>query len=327
MRRSTAGSPRGAAVGDSGAAQNLIRTFPRKGVRFIGEVREENKAAAPAPELTAEPRPELALPEKPSIAVRRRFGTWIHSRAALPLLALVCTTVAIAAAIAQWSRPAAPNTDSGRAIIVTPFRNQVDGAAHASLGEAIAERIAVELARLPATRIIGQNTAAAYADRPMDSRQLNRELRVRLPVDGSVTSTGGAVRVEAALVDAAADAVRWSDHFDFAEAQSPQLEDDIVTLIIRPLVLVLMREEANRAAAKESAEQTADDLVWRGWEAAFGRPLSQADQPGHIVRRHLSAAGHCIGAPPATGHRGSTIGWSLGANGGGAALQSKWFDR
>jgi TolB-like protein len=58
------------AVGDSGAAQTLIRTFARKGVRFVGEVREEAKPPALAPEMAAEPgRPELALPDKPSIAV------------------------------------------------------------------------------------------------------------------------------------------------------------------------------------------------------------------------------------------------------------------
>jgi TolB-like protein len=58
------------AVGDSGAAQTLIRTFARKGVRFVGEVREEGKPAAFAPEMAADPkRAELALPDKPSIAV------------------------------------------------------------------------------------------------------------------------------------------------------------------------------------------------------------------------------------------------------------------
>src|SRR5262249_992952 len=55
------------AVGDSGVGQALIRTFARKGVRFVGEVREEAEPAAPAPELAAEPRrPELALPDKQS---------------------------------------------------------------------------------------------------------------------------------------------------------------------------------------------------------------------------------------------------------------------
>jgi len=85
------------------------------------------------------------------------------------------------------------------------------------------------------------------------------------------------MRVEAALVDTTADAVRWSDHFDFAGGASPQLADEIVTLIIRPLVLVLEQEEASRAAAKEPAAQTADNLVWRG-AAAFDRPLSQTNR-------------------------------------------------
>jgi DNA-binding winged helix-turn-helix (wHTH) protein len=83
------------AVGDSGTGQTLIRTFARKGVRFVGEVREEGTASAPS-------RPSALL-------ARRGFGAWIHSRAALALVALVCATVAITAVIVQWSRPAAPD--------------------------------------------------------------------------------------------------------------------------------------------------------------------------------------------------------------------------
>ena len=234
----------------------------------------------PSVTLADERSPEVGAASAPSnpsaIPGRGGLGAWIHSRAALGLLALVCAAVAITAVIVQWSRPTALNSDGGPAIVVMPFRNQGDGAAQTKIGEAIAERIAVELARLPATRIVAQNTAAAYADRPIDSRQLYRELRVRYAVVGSVTAAGGGVHVEAALVDTTGDAVRWSDHSDFADGAA-QLADDIVALIIRPLVLVLEQEEANRAAAKEPAEQTADDLVWRG-AAAFDRPLSQANR-------------------------------------------------
>src|SRR5262245_19747386 len=35
------------AVGDSGASQRLIKTLPRKGVRFVGTVREESHPASP----------------------------------------------------------------------------------------------------------------------------------------------------------------------------------------------------------------------------------------------------------------------------------------
>jgi len=50
-------------IGDSGEHQNLIRTVARKGLRFIGSVREESAAAA-------EPTPQiLPLPDRPAIAV------------------------------------------------------------------------------------------------------------------------------------------------------------------------------------------------------------------------------------------------------------------
>jgi adenylate cyclase len=60
------------AIGDSGEAQRLIKTLPRKGIRFVGIVREEEgKPAAVAPTVAIpEPlHPSSALLDKPSIAV------------------------------------------------------------------------------------------------------------------------------------------------------------------------------------------------------------------------------------------------------------------
>ena len=60
------------AIGDSGEAQRLIKTLPRKGIRFVGIVREdEGKPPAAAPTVTTfEPsHPSPALPDKPSIAI------------------------------------------------------------------------------------------------------------------------------------------------------------------------------------------------------------------------------------------------------------------
>jgi TolB-like protein/Tfp pilus assembly protein PilF len=55
-----------AALGDDGRKQRLIRTFPRKGLRFMGTVLEEQVIARDA---RKDPRPAAALPAKPSIAV------------------------------------------------------------------------------------------------------------------------------------------------------------------------------------------------------------------------------------------------------------------
>ncbi|MFT4118617.1 winged helix-turn-helix domain-containing protein [Bradyrhizobium sp.] len=55
------------ALGDDGATQRLIKTIPRKGFRFVGEVREKSEAAlAPAGPGQVPARP---APDRPAIAV------------------------------------------------------------------------------------------------------------------------------------------------------------------------------------------------------------------------------------------------------------------
>jgi DNA-binding winged helix-turn-helix (wHTH) protein len=103
------------AIGDSGAEQRLIRTLPRKGVRFVGEVREEQRvpavAAANSPEShdveTVEldrserlavppadnPNPEalslvIAAPAKPRHVFARR-----RSAAAVAAIGVLCFAV------------------------------------------------------------------------------------------------------------------------------------------------------------------------------------------------------------------------------------------
>lgn len=53
------------AIGDSGEAQRLIKTLPRRGFRFIGQLREGTESAGDGAAL----QQTLALPDKPSIAI------------------------------------------------------------------------------------------------------------------------------------------------------------------------------------------------------------------------------------------------------------------
>jgi TolB-like protein len=55
-------------IGDSGAAQTVIRTIPRKGVRFVAEVWEKAQLV-PGLATASEPQAMPAVPDKPSIAV------------------------------------------------------------------------------------------------------------------------------------------------------------------------------------------------------------------------------------------------------------------
>src|SRR5262249_35966099 len=58
-----------AAIGDSGDHQRLIKTLPRKGIRFVGAVQEDREAKGETTLGVEAGRPTLALPDRPSIAV------------------------------------------------------------------------------------------------------------------------------------------------------------------------------------------------------------------------------------------------------------------
>jgi TolB-like protein len=57
------------AIGDTGEEQRLIKTLPRKGLRFVGDVREDDVVAEVGAYTRPLPSPSLLLPDRPSIAV------------------------------------------------------------------------------------------------------------------------------------------------------------------------------------------------------------------------------------------------------------------
>ena len=58
------------AIGDSGEAQRLIRTLPRKGIRFVGVVQEERTPATPVDARPMTVEDSQSLPAVPRIEVK-----------------------------------------------------------------------------------------------------------------------------------------------------------------------------------------------------------------------------------------------------------------
>ena len=61
------------AIGDTGEAQRLIRTIARKGLRFVGEVREKPQPGEASAEMSAPPQGSMPLAKLPSSPERRQL--------------------------------------------------------------------------------------------------------------------------------------------------------------------------------------------------------------------------------------------------------------
>jgi len=111
--------------------------------------------------------------------------------------------------------PAANPTSIPRlSIVVLPFVNLSNDPDQEYFVDGITEDLTTDLSRIPQSFVIARNTAFSYKGKPIDVRQLDRELGVRYALEGSVRRVGDQVRVNVQLLDAESGVSLWADRFD-----------------------------------------------------------------------------------------------------------------
>jgi adenylate cyclase len=220
------------AIGDTGAEQRLIKTFTRKGLRFVGAVREEAKTetktetvtvVAPGEAATQQPKPELSLPDKPSIAV-------------------------------------------------LPFANLNGDPQQDYFSDGITEDITTELSRFSELLVIACNSSFQYKGKRVDTRQIGRELNARYVLEGSVRRMGDRIRITAQLVDAVTGAHRWAERYDRELVDVFAVQDEVARAIVAILAAHVNRAEIEKALLKPPAAWEAYEYYLRGAEAFFSNP-------------------------------------------------------
>src|SRR5215831_10859362 len=90
-------------------------------------------------------------------------------------------------------------------IVVLPFTNLSDNREQQYFADGITEDLTTDLSRLENMLVISRNTAFTYRNKPIDTKQIGRELSVRYVLQGSVRRSENQLRVSAQLIDAATD--------------------------------------------------------------------------------------------------------------------------
>jgi hypothetical protein len=75
--------------------------------------------------------------------------------------------------------------------------------------DGITDDLTTDLSRISDSFFIAHNTARTYKGKPVDAKQVGRELGVRYVLEGSVRRAGDQVQVNAQLIDAVSGAHLW----------------------------------------------------------------------------------------------------------------------
>jgi TolB-like protein/class 3 adenylate cyclase/Flp pilus assembly protein TadD len=167
--------------------------------------------------------------------------------------------------------PGPPATSVSRlSIVVLPFANLNNDPEQQYFADAITEDVTADLSRLAGMLVISRNTAFTYRNKPIDTKQIGRELCVRYVLEGSIRRSGNQVRVNVQLIDAETDTHLWAERFAGDATDLFTLQDEITSRIAVGLDLELAAVEAARPTDKPDAL----DYIFRG-RAAFLKPKSR----------------------------------------------------
>jgi adenylate cyclase len=150
-------------------------------------------------------------------------------------------------------------------IVVLPFTNLSDDREQQYFADGITEDVTTDLSRIGGSFVISRNTAFTYKDKPVDAKQVGRELGVRYVLEGSVRRSGNQLRINVQLIDAETGAHLWAERFDRDTGDLFALQDEITNRIAMALNFELIAAEAIRPTEHPDAL----DYILRGRAAGL----------------------------------------------------------
>src|SRR5207237_325359 len=111
--------------------------------------------------------------------------------------------------------------------------SELPGLAGARRGWAPRHRVAIGVATFAV--VIARNSAFSYKGKPVDPKQIGRELGARYVLQGSIRRAGSQIRINAVLIDAETDTQLWAERFDRDIGDLFAVQNEITGRIARAL--------------------------------------------------------------------------------------------
>jgi adenylate cyclase len=148
-------------------------------------------------------------------------------------------------------------------IAVLPFDNMSGDPDQEYFADGVVEALTAALSRIRAFFVIARNSAFAYKGRPMNVRDIGRELGVAYVLEGSVQRAGGRVRITVQLIETEGGAHIWAEKYDGLLDDIFDLQDRITEQVAGALQPSIRLAEVERARRKRPQDMGAYDYTMR----------------------------------------------------------------
>ncbi len=149
-----------------------------------------------------------------------------------------------------------------RSLAVLPLTNLSGDSLESWYADGLTEALTTDLGRLRVVRVVSRDAAARYKGKRLPD--IARGLEVDAVVEGGLQVSGGRVRVDLRLVDAASGYQLWADRFEEPVDNRFALEDRSASGILSALKLPLSSAEQRGLRAAPTQNLQAYDFYLRG---------------------------------------------------------------
>ncbi len=129
-------------------------------------------------------------------------------------------------------------------IAVLAFNNMSGDPEQEYFSDGISEDIITDLSKLSELHVIARNSTFINKGKPVDVKQVGRDLGVHYVLEGSVRKAGNRVRVTIQLIDTTSGVHIWADRFDRDLTEIFAVQDELTQEIIAALKIKLSAAES-----------------------------------------------------------------------------------
>jgi DNA-binding winged helix-turn-helix (wHTH) protein/TolB-like protein/Tfp pilus assembly protein PilF len=289
------------ALGENENDQKYIETVPKRGYRFIANVREvvdggdqlvvERHSIM---HITAEEDDEAAILrrevtpdfEQKLLAAISARQKWLGWRLGLGLVLSVLVIGLGVTLYRNWtpkeSKSSAANialTALPRSIAVLPFKTITTENDNEYLGMGMTDALITRLGNI--SQIIVRPTSAVrkYSDGEKEPVSVGQELKVESVLEGSIQRSGDRIRVTVQLIRVGDGAQIWGDKFDDKFTNVFAVEDSISERMAAALKLKLTGDEQKKLTKRYTENVEAYQLYLKGrfyWNERTGEALKKS---------------------------------------------------
>jgi adenylate cyclase len=149
-------------------------------------------------------------------------------------------------------------------IAVLPFQNMSGDPEQDYFADGMVEDITTTLTRFKSLFVIARNSSFTFKGKPVDIKEVGRQLGVRYVLEGSVRKAGNRVRITGQLIDAATNNHLWADKFDGTIDDIFGLQDQVTAAVVALIAPAVERAEIERVKRKPTDRLDSYDLYLRG---------------------------------------------------------------